>query len=502
MRYPTEAKYGSEGYRTVRGVGLSTDPVPRTPKPIEPFRPPTPGGKPVRPPTFPANDPRPFGRVVSRRPPIGGLAGAGRLLGPVATGLTIGWQLGVWIFGDPFAPVPSVPDPNVIPEGWRNPRWQWNPCTLQCPRTAISYAGSTSAGLCVEGEIVPNCAGSTGHVIFPDPGPATPAAAVTAFPPATWIRVEGKHPTLAGKYQTVGNFQKLASGTNVWTQVLTPPPGVVVIPQVLPSTSPEALPITAPAIVLPPAWPGNSPEPGQEPSANPLTNPWVGSAVSPVPLTVLPPVVLVPPTVAPGASPGTVTPNPVVIPTVVITPNPNGGLDVTTQPGSNPTGRNPPPPGERNEKYYNAGPRGLRVAVNIATEAGDFINALYAGVRDLQEEKCFVYDYVCQLRAIYDNFDNPEFNAAEFIEAFINNQFEDWFYGTLGQYIGSASRNLNILTGLNRWLSEGQDNIYELLEMEGVDPVGLLPTLVHDQTNDTWFMEWELFGISVPVPSP
>lgn len=494
-RYPTETRWGTEGYRDRirRGVqtGLSNflndNPALGFVAPVV-----APVLVPPEVPVIPRHDPIP---ARLPRVPLGPF----RRVAPYVGAFAAGWYIGTLIWGDPFD-TGGGPDESVGAEGWSNPDWTWHPCGTQCPHIDVRFGGSTSDAVCVENSPTPNCT-NTGYVIFPDPGPDSPGAAITAFPAATWIRVYGKHPSLAGKYRTIGNYQKTPSpGADVWTQTFIPAlvPGYGT-PLTFPQDNPELAPIMWPAVPTPNSWPDAVADPATQPAQDPLTEPWVAPPLTPPLSPFFPPVVLVPPTV----DPGTGIPEPVTIPTVVITPGDGGGLDVTTGPPANPTDRQPPGPNERDWKgYTNAGPRGLRVVVNVATEAGDFINSLYAGVRDLDEgPKCHPYDYQCQMEALWEHFDDPEFNAAEFIEAFLNNQFEDWFYGTLGQYIGQASRNLNILTGLNRALNTGTDAVYQFMEDNGIEQVDLLPTLVHDATTDQWFMEWELFGIVVPAPS-
>ena len=89
------------------------------------------------------------------------------------------------------------------------------------------------------------------------------------------------------------------------------------------------------------------------------------------------------------------------------------------------------------------GAKAMRVGVNIVTESLDFVDSVYDGVRKLdpKHKRCKPHDYKCKLEAIWRHWDDPRFDAAQFVESFLNNQFEDWFYGNLGQLAARSTKN-------------------------------------------------------------
>lgn len=507
MRYPTEAKHGNGGYRKVSGEGLSNEPQPTNtladrfgelgfviPGTVAPTLP----SAPV---TVPIHDPIPV-----RRPPLP-LQGPSRFLGPVVAGFATGWYIGTLIWGDPFAPPAGVPADHD-PADWHSPSWTWVPCTSPGTdasppvRYFIANSGPMSCGTQV-GLHPRHRDGDT----FDTPQDAV--LGITTHLPYVQAYLDEPIPVVGGppdtKVRMLGEYLYTDDPIDApWTYdgPLSPPalvPGYGT-PVEYPSEEPELAPIMWPAVPVVGPYPSTLPDAGTQPS-QPVEEPVRSPAPTTVPMPTLPPwappAVIMPPSVVvqPGQPPVPVQP-----PDTVIEVVPGGSPTVTQPPGTAPT-NNPPNPREVWRKGETpAGPRGIRTVVNVATEVGDFINSMYAGVPDeLRHSRCHQYDYYCQVATLYDVWDDPRFDAAEFVEAFVNNQLEDWFYGNIGQMLGQASRNLGILTGLNRALNAGGDAWNEFMEEEGIEGVDLLPTLAHDPETGAWSLHWELFGIQQPI---
>lgn len=434
-------------------------------------------------------------RVINPRPPTPtpGL-GPWRNAGVAGVGFLAGWYLGTLIWGDPFAE-PGQDGELTFPPGWNH----WCVRGDQGHSGGVRWYGSGQQnqgtnwngpwGPCSDHSHRRNLKDQTFHVDQTNNISVARARYVldAADPDYEWCCLTDTWLWNLG--------QPGDEDMPYFPVTLTPGYGT---PLTFPSEEPELAPIMWPGVPLPTPWPDLVTDPLTQPSADPLTE-YPPGVVAPVVSPFVPPVVLVPDTVV---DPSTGNPTEPVIPTVVIQPSPDGNGVIVT-PGDGPTvPREPPGPNDREFKgYTNAGPRWLRVVVNVYTEANDFVASLYAGVRDLHEgPKCHPYDMQCMLGHLWEQWDNPEFNAAEFIEAFLNNQFEDYFYGMLGQYVGNASRNLNILTGLNRAINEGGNSVNEFLEEQGIEQDQLLPELVHNAETGEWLLVWDLFGIVVPAP--
>lgn len=513
-RYPTEAKHGERGYR--RNGGLS-----------EAFLAP-PGLAPLLAPVKPSPVPVPA---------------------PVFPHIGFGLGLGMGIglnAADPFPwrpwrgelyPPGFIWDDFVVqgegsgssdPGDWITPannnyHFEWNPCEVN---DAIigngTYIFSTNAGTIPEEDVCED-ATPTGLInqVFDSP----PDADIEPGLGPDWWWIDsifyplsdgqnGTHVILWEQRADDASFSVERGtwhGVFHWTGPSTMPNPFsypTVIPSVwypyarpVPAKHPELWPINKPVEIEAPTYPETLPDTETQPALEPEVRPRVMPSTIPMPsVPGVIPAVIMPPAVSPAPGEPVV---PVAPPEVVVVP---GGFgeppNVTIV--QNPVGRTPPRGREKVQKAQtSAGPKAIRVVVNGATEFGDFINSLYAGVpRALRKHNCHHYDYVCQLKTLWDVWDDPRFDASEFVEAFLNNQFEDMIYGMLGQQLGSASRNLHILTGLNRAINAGGDAFDEFMEENEIEAPDLLPELVHDATTDTWSLEWELFGISQPLTGP
>ena len=457
-RYPTEARHGSSGYRSRGGLSRPSGGN------VVPLRtPPRTGttvlGRVVTGP-WPVNDPGPPTN------PLRGLRWPGGRVGsvPMSYNLDIGFigigpngQLGITYIGPELVPVgtaqrfdyaiPGASGAGTDPAGYMAPQDGHITWTFQeYPGTAggtgnyayseswvgpggphLGYPGHTSGG---NVQIFPSSTAPPDEPVYdffrntyPMPGTGWPNAnLIGTFNIGMWEQTPLGAWNIRGRWvmaDATPNFGEPGWPYNGphpdWQPGHYPASAPVYQPFAVPvpAKQPNTWPIMRPVDIVPAGYPETLPQPGQQPVLEPVPSPR--TAPTTVPMPNLPPGlpgVITPPAVSP--SPG-VPPVPVQPPTVIITPIPGGGIDVVTTPGS--PGRTPPPASEKQQKAYtSAGPRGIRVVVNAATEMGDFINSLYAGVpKELRKHNCHHYDYVCQLRTLWDVWDDPRFNAAEFI---------------------------------------------------------------------------------------
>ena len=253
---------------------------------------------------------------------------------------------------------------------------------------------------------------------------------------------------------------------------------------------------------VPTPWGDAVAEAGTQPATNLAPETAVGRLTEPVILPPFPVGVPFPPLIRlPPVVPGATGPVPVRPQDVVITPTPGGGLDVVQVPGGS-TQLPPEPPGsgkkERKVTVRTAVGVGVHAALNVVTESFDFIDSLYKGIQEIvpREQWCSNHDYTCKLTQLYEHWDDPNFDAAKWVSAFINNQFEDAIYGRLGTLTGRATGNLGITTGLNRALGEGQEQVSNLGEhVEDYEHVGALPELTIDENGISF--DWEVMGVSI-----
>ena len=498
MGYPTEAKHGVGGYRNRSYGGLSR-PVAPAPRPVVPARPPLPipANSNVNVPT-PANLNLPRG--VPFRPLqlpynlIGTVPGAGIYVDangdvgidypsrPGFSGRPLAPPDGPYISNQGYSPSDDpLAQPVPMPSGW-----VWNACgSPPLGSSFVPQPGGTQVRYWV---------GETGFACA-NPNYGTPGD-IQLSPSAAWDIREGW-------YIPVINALHVNPTTNQHSHIGEYAP--VDPAYEFPIEQPWVDPVSDPVVTFPtpnprtPTYPETLPEPGQQPSTRPEPGPRESPAVVPMPqLPPWVPGVIMPPAISP--SPGA-PPVPVQPPSVVIRPGTGPTPDVSVQPGS--PGRTPPGPNTREQKGSVRGGgagSGVRFVVNAYTEANDFINALYAGVpRHLRRTNCHPYDMYCQLMTLYDVFKSPEFNAAEFVEAFINNQFEDMIFGIIGSQTASASQNMDILTGLNRAINAGPDAAQDYMDEHDIEGVDLLPELTHDAQTDAWSLQWDLFGVSIPL---
>ena len=506
MRYPTEAKHGTGGYRRTAGRSVA---VPVSPRPVVSPRPPLPVPansnvftgvaanlntirsvfRPANPPYNVIREDLQPGWYMDAQGNIGlavGVPEGGRFVGDFDPEHPLAPPIG------PYVTAPGQAGETTDPSQWASADWTWFPCTIGAPTGSppIKFMILNSGNLFCDsaGGVHPQLMDGSVH----DTPAAAAAARTTEAPyitayldnpqpapgPDPWIRMLGDY------VWTSGTSYAPWTGPAAQPAIVTMPEGY---PHVLPNPGGASYPETLPS-----------------PQEQPALAPEVGPREAPVttPMPYLPPwvpAVILPPAVSP--SPGS-PPVPVQPPTVIVQPGTGGNPDVEVVPGS--PGRTPPGPNRRDrkgdERGVSRGGGAVRAVVNGYTEMMDFINALYAGVpQELRKTNCHPYDMYCQLSTLWDVWDDPAYDPAEFVEAFINNQFEDMFFGQIGNLLKQASVNLDILTGLNRAINAGPQAAQDYMDEQGIEGVDLLPELVHDPATGAWSLTWDLFGASIPI---
>ena len=168
---------------------------------------------------------------------------------------------------------------------------------------------------------------------------------------------------------------------------------------------------------------------------------------------------------------------------------------MTTKPPTSAPAREPPRKGEKERKVFlrNKKVIGAKIAVNVVTESLDFIDSLYKGVEGLGGRKCATHDYKCKMAQLYRHWDDPRFDAASFVEAWINNQVEDFVIGSLGQVTTRGSRAADVTTGLDKAVRDHEKRIGEIME-EHDNP---LPELTYDPETGKWGLAWEVLGLQI-----
>lgn len=123
----------------------------------------------------------------------------------------------------------------------------------------------------------------------------------------------------------------------------------------------------------------------------------------------------------------------------------------------------------------------------MATEAIELIDVLWKGVPEKKRTWSKYAGYPEKLRDIYNNFEDIDV-AAAFV-AYQNNQFEDWYYGTLGRQAGKLNRVTGAATGGPTAIRRAQKGLTE--DVENTNP---LPQLTYDEETGQWGLSWPVFG--------
>lgn len=269
---------------------------------------------------------------------------------------------------------------------------------------------------------------------------------------------------------------------------------------------PEALPILKPVVPTIPK-PASFPEPGQMPGF-PIRKGW--------PLVVAPPVtspiVEIPARVRPGpdappapvVNPPQVFPSPGTGPEWVVpwpgsgpSPRPRPGAKPGPGPGdggppwSPPGARMEPAPGDKEKKLHvrNVIKPGVLLAFNFATEGLDLVRELAKAIpksclrkhgfpvnRRLSPTERFQAVYMCW----------DDINVAEAITNVINNEFEDFVYGSLGRRVAGVQKQIGAPTGLSRALQGAR----ELGSEDTDETFSLVPQLTYDESDGSWTLSW------------
>lgn len=465
--YPTAYKPGSLGYPQAAGLSKAGRPViliiDTTPKPWwDPYRKklPTPRPRPVP------------------------------LLGPkfnaATLGFAIGWELGVQIWGDPFA----APDPDQQP--WANADWQYYPSCQPAQggdwvyRAVGPLGGANDCGVL--------WAASAPQYDSPQEALADPNATYTVNVFAWEYPFEDQFGQVGRQW--LGEWVKVADTGAQWEPVVSSQPWFgPPVPVLWPWRNPDSLPINKPVPVPAPkpSHPAVAPkvDPAMQPSAEPLPRPTESPYPPTIPLPAFPPdfppVVQFEPVPVPGQPPVPVAP-----PVVVVQPAPNpSSPPVVVQLPPPPGGSHNTPPGkgtkERKVTTKNVGGKRFQQVINVSTETLDFVDALWKGIPKKNRSDCAARDYNCKLADLYEVWDDGQYDVAAFFSAFMNNQLEDYLYGKLGQKLGKASANFGLTTGLNRALAQAQ-------EYAGEGQGSPLPSVSYDFESGTWKVDPGLFG--------
>ena len=164
---------------------------------------------------------------------------------------------------------------------------------------------------------------------------------------------------------------------------------------------------------------------------------------------------------------------PVTVPDVVIGPQPGGGVGpVLTPPTHPPDVGEPPKRGKEKKLNIRSGFAGVVfLAVNWATEFHDAIEAFWKTLprhlRSKPRKKGAKVSHVQMLQDLYDHFGRVKWDKG--VENFVNNQIEDYAYGSLGRAASYSSRRVGVTTGLGRAVKAGGSPSLTLPEIHFAD---------------------------------
>ena len=266
--------------------------------------------------------------------------------------------------------------------------------------------------------------------------------------------------------------------------VLDPAPGSPPVWEVpFPVVLPDIVVTPGPSVTPKPDTP---PKPGTDPGTSPGTNPGTGPGTNPG--------------TGPGTDPGpgTQPPGPPKPPK----PKPSAGASVTIRP---PSHKYAPPSPKQKEGKVNVRRkyRFAFVAVNLATESLDFVDSVFKGLPTRLQRKCSARDYTCKLEVLYEEWEYIDLGQA--VEAFLNNQIEDFAYAALGKVAGKATVGLNVTTGLGKAINAGQDAAADAEQEakaageeydEEINVDNPLPEMVYDSATGKVRWIWPMLGIN------
>lgn len=271
------------------------------------------------------------------------------------------------------------------------------------------------------------------------------------------------------------SYYTYANVAEVWVRRLTAPNPApiwapVSVPVIIPVTVPGGYPLS-PAVGTPKpkSWPDAVARPGEQPSAdeNPAQRPGQGKKPADRTIWEIPPLP-VPITIVPNVSPNPGPDDfPVPSPNVqeAVIPRQGYGARTRVQTRSNSNqARNRKP--NRREKERKLNVRTVAGAgwaiINLFTEGLDFLDVLHNALPKKNRAKGYnPYD---KAAAVYEHLDKIDIALA--VENFINNQIEDYIYGTMGKATSKAQKTIGSPTGLSRALRQNQSQFMEETGME------------------------------------
>ena len=119
------------------------------------------------------------------------------------------------------------------------------------------------------------------------------------------------------------------------------------------------------------------------------------------------------------------------------------------------------------------------------------------------QRKCSARDYTCKLEVLYEEWEYIDLGQA--VEAFLNNQIEDFAYAALGKVAGKATVGLNVTTGLGKAINAGQDAAADAEQEakaageeydEEINVDNPLPEMVYDSATGKVRWIWPMLGIN------
>ena len=368
----------------------------------------------------------------------------GRLAGaaPWAVGFQIGWTIGDFLWPNGWYDF-ATPDPgSPQTDGWIHPAYDYVPCnnSQSCP-----YTGPYLFKLYDQSPQGPQCGPSVGCTALGSlplsTGYGTPLAAEQAAVGLSPIQVGRQRNTSSTVWYAEGSLIYQGGGydPDLWEQV-SPTPAGTPMPLVhrLPSEFPETFPMSQPMeLPFPQTFKEAVPKKKTQGEGKHRKR---HVTIPNLPLAPFPVVRVVPPG-------GNVPPPPDQVITI---PPPAGGV-----PGSGP-GTQPPPTYHTTPSTGRTAPRGRTkekklsvrsvanktwIVANLATEAFDFIDALFDALpKHCQDKAKASIDYGregggnadpwSKAKAAYDCF--GEIDWDKFVNNFINQQLQDMTIGMLG----------------------------------------------------------------------
>ena len=435
--------------------------------------------------------------------------------GPWPVGFQIGWELGDLLF--PHGWYSFAPPTNISPSGWTSPYYQYRRCDAKTP------TGNYGTGHALNTHTAPPASSNGSHVCPTDTSSglvnsrATPVLAQTtaAYPPGQlqlYRLGTGVNPGVAESWvQLTGAnwpvpFTAPATADEMWTQ--NPMTDSAPMPMVrsLPSELPEVFPIgQVMDYPYPQAWADALPKPKTQGESKHLTRGTY--SIPQMPLAPFPIVAVHPP-------PGQVPPPPDQV-IDIPPPTPRGG-----PPSPPPTHHTRPPRGRKppdsrtKEKKLSVRTKANKawIVLNLATEAFDFVDALFAGLPDHCKKQAGQSPNPYQkARAVYNCFD--EMDWSKFVNAFINQQITDMVVGGIGMVStmglkfsgatsgsGYISRNLAEREhasdmAIKAKLDAGEITKEEAQELDMLDNVPI-PVVTFNEETGSWEVSIEQWGLT------